>query len=1057
MVTVLVTLLLIPALLVTGTGVDLATMFSARAAVRNGNELALNAVLSDYDQLLRDLYGLFAVTKDDAELQAMVNRYISLTLFGEDNRSEGRIIYNNISINAEINPVDDANLMNQAILRRQIEEYVRLRAPLFMIEEVLDSLEKFTRFLPDLYATILKLEIVEQLGLLQSLQQQLYYRMFYHERYLWPTDMPVYEGVPLTLADIEDWIANADKNGLEVTHAALITADLSQLGVQLNNLNNMKNTFFNQQDAYETAVERFNNILDNPPSNNASDAVWDAWFSRLNSAQNTMDNARNAMNNTRDTFYQQRDRISEGVGSTAEALSRQTIAAVERGGSHSFGSWTRDRQNQIEVERSEVPGVLGWIVRIGGAITDFTNPFYWVAEFENQRVSRRGEPTCVEAFLDNLVQMETLFPLIERLAEGILEDMDNLERHLIANASSAMREGLIKQLEAIRPSIDIVDIRNQYNAIVNFIDGYFLSYAAYLANPDIRVNDSIMTPEQLRNIIQSANLYTQANSAEFNALRQANIVEAVPYSASDRQANPFMGFTDDDASFEFFIDMYNRFGDETYFMRSLMDFADNIGVFFSSFTSGIIGMIQDLTSGLEMRGRGAPYIPRDIYVQLMGGGTGMEILVGFQDAMSMLDSSLWTMVRTTITTLRSVRAIFGIFLEEDGILNQLSLVSYATGMFSSFTTQSEKSFAGNNFHPNVNYLLGWEQEYLLIGDRRESVNLDAFNSMLFATRFVFNFISSFVVPTVSGMVAGDFTQITRIIFVLMETYVDIFRLRSGNSVPIVKVLDQHWIFGNPKAMGAAVANTRNALILGTVNSAIEGLLGVRYSSLNTTQKLKTLNAENIYKNGILYIGIARTVSHRGLAGTHSDIVRELENLLSAGNVADNILTWTTNFDPTFNTAVEENAIGNKINKILSGDSSKASDAMAEKIANDVLGVMTSFVSAYYHDYLSVFLFFVPSSVLVDRMQHLITLNMTNTVQNSASPEPPRPTLGMARPPALSLDIEGLFDLSQAHTAFTLETEADLHLLFLSSFIAQGRANNVPGGVITFETVSNRGY
>ena len=40
-VTVLVTLLLIPALLVTGTGVDIATMFAARSVVRNSNELAL--------------------------------------------------------------------------------------------------------------------------------------------------------------------------------------------------------------------------------------------------------------------------------------------------------------------------------------------------------------------------------------------------------------------------------------------------------------------------------------------------------------------------------------------------------------------------------------------------------------------------------------------------------------------------------------------------------------------------------------------------------------------------------------------------------------------------------------------------------------------------------------------------------------------------------------------------------------------------------------------------------------------------------------------------------
>ena len=85
--------------------------------------------------------------------------------------------------------------------------------------------------------------------------------------------------------------------------------------------------------------------------------------------------------------------------------------------------------------------------------------------------------------------------------------------------------------------------------------------------------------------------------------------------------------------------------------------------------------------------------------------------------------------------------------------------------------------------------------------------------------------------------------------------------------------------------------------------------------------------------------------------------------------------------------------------------------------------------------------------------------MTNTVQNANSPVPPRPTLPILghRPAPPSLDANEMFNLSQAHTAFTLEAEVDLDLLFLSGFIAQGRAGNVSSGTLTFNTVSNRGY
>ena len=143
-VTVFVTLLLIPAILISGTAVDLARIHTARSIVQDANGLAANSVLSQYNALLNDLYGLFGVAKNDPVLAELLDEYIRVSVFGEMHQdiSMGtlQLFYgSNISIE-EIYFTDDKNLRNTDVLRRQIEEYMKFRAPVIIIKEVLDLL-----------------------------------------------------------------------------------------------------------------------------------------------------------------------------------------------------------------------------------------------------------------------------------------------------------------------------------------------------------------------------------------------------------------------------------------------------------------------------------------------------------------------------------------------------------------------------------------------------------------------------------------------------------------------------------------------------------------------------------------------------------------------------------------------------------------------------------------------------------------------------------------------------------------------------------------------------
>ena len=143
-VTVFITLLLIPAMLISGTAVDLARIHTARSIVQDANQLAANSVLTQYDALLHDLYGLFGVMADDPVLAEMINEYIEIAVFGGDWYDKGigtlQLFYGCNLQPAELAPAPNKNLRNEDVLRRQIEDYMKFRGPVIIVKEFLDAL-----------------------------------------------------------------------------------------------------------------------------------------------------------------------------------------------------------------------------------------------------------------------------------------------------------------------------------------------------------------------------------------------------------------------------------------------------------------------------------------------------------------------------------------------------------------------------------------------------------------------------------------------------------------------------------------------------------------------------------------------------------------------------------------------------------------------------------------------------------------------------------------------------------------------------------------------------
>lgn len=176
-VTVFVTLLLIPAILISGTAVDTARIYGARSVLHDANQLAANSALASYDALLQDMYGLYGYLHSDQDLAAMVDEYIQVAVFG-DNPPSGmgtfQLFYGSNLQPGKIQPIANQNLGNPAVLRRQIEEYVKFRAPVIIADRILDMLDKFEKTGADTKAIEKKLEIEEGIEKLDNIYEKLY-------------------------------------------------------------------------------------------------------------------------------------------------------------------------------------------------------------------------------------------------------------------------------------------------------------------------------------------------------------------------------------------------------------------------------------------------------------------------------------------------------------------------------------------------------------------------------------------------------------------------------------------------------------------------------------------------------------------------------------------------------------------------------------------------------------------------------------------------------------------------------------------------------------------
>jgi len=1090
-VNVFVTLMLIPAILVTGTAVDLTSVYAAKAYLKDAEQLAANSLLADYDKLLRDIYALYAVTEDDEEMTAVVNAYLAATLFGElykpnatGTGSRGRILFNSVNAESKVEAADQANLRNTHVLRRQIEDYVKFRAPEYVIENILDSIEKFTKFLPDMWAIILKLLLDQSMAQLMELYEQFYYSVWLHDLYL--HELCIETGSAPSPSSMKD------PAGLEVSLADETSEKIAGLHIELTLISGWKQT-------YEYAV---------------------LWYQAAAAAEDEagMEEARKLMEQAIDNFNRCKANAQSQVNGAAETAAKQGEQILKELGSSQMPtvSGLAVLVNNIKgYAVSHVPGgnflemLTNVIFPVQGAlnaILEFTTAMQkQKLSGSNAYYSKNGwvwGGSYVKPYIQNIHDIGLLIPVIEAQAKLVDELLKQLEAHL-PSCSSALRgteknPGLQQQLEQYKQYTRPEDIHPQYNVIKSGVTdnsggAYFYRLGMYLNDPDAELsNGNIYKLSQIKTAVDSVNITDEGNPALFDEVALSSApVKIRPYFKTIT-AGRYIYFTDSETVSDLFMLLYESHGGDSYFSFVLEKFK----TFLEIFGTNLVKEFKNMTKGFRYDPDGAS-MSKEVHAALVSqsGGTRydtktpLDVMAHLGEHGLNLTNNPITTITNTVSALLDFVHIFTDLIpsfKDEGvdILNKMPIVAYNIHMFSCYTTKDGggDSYSGYPYSTATNNMFGSEQEYLIFGHYDSAPwvsavftyipgfsslaasgaerNVKAAAGMIFSIRFVFNFISSFIVQGVNKFCMAVEAEtaglgiIVRIGLVYGETLLDVFRLRGGSKVAIVKILDSQWTVGNLEGMAKKLGSELTSMVFKLIDILAKsvGQTELKYSYL------KSLDSEEIY-------GSAQTLQVLTLYATRKNGKSPNEEKKAIMNVfmdgfKEGAESWVKKADLN-QQSIDKAAEGFKSNFVVTdamdrwnrlenGEEAKVlQDDIKDAVKSGLGDLYKELFGKTYSDYLAIFMsyqMFWMSETMLARTGDLITLNMAHIKEKVGAGN------------AVGTDAVKRHDLRKAHTAFNFETTANIKLVFLSMPFARKGVNGItPPTELEIIVRDKRGY
>lgn len=172
-ISLLMVAILLPTMLLSGLMVDLSRYNMAKAMISSAGDLTMNAALADYDGILQDVYGLFAVSQTDDDLFNNLSKYFQTTLvskgvvseadsedyvktlldnvfsymaLGENNEAKITNLFDmEVKTDSPVSGAAGSTLENPNILKKQIVEYMKYRAPINCAMSFFSGLSALTK------------------------------------------------------------------------------------------------------------------------------------------------------------------------------------------------------------------------------------------------------------------------------------------------------------------------------------------------------------------------------------------------------------------------------------------------------------------------------------------------------------------------------------------------------------------------------------------------------------------------------------------------------------------------------------------------------------------------------------------------------------------------------------------------------------------------------------------------------------------------------------------------------------------------------------------------
>lgn len=194
-------IILLPTTLLAGILIDVANRHMSKAMVESAGELAASSVLANYDSVLEDVYGLFAVSQDYKDLEANVKRYIADTLTASgiiaDVSSGSELIdtvqntvnealdkvkaedINDSFINVKLSDVkaagmDNSSLAQTAVMKNQIVEFMKYRGVQVVTQDLLSTINQFKSLDSKSEVANAQMDVNEELADLSDVAQAFY-------------------------------------------------------------------------------------------------------------------------------------------------------------------------------------------------------------------------------------------------------------------------------------------------------------------------------------------------------------------------------------------------------------------------------------------------------------------------------------------------------------------------------------------------------------------------------------------------------------------------------------------------------------------------------------------------------------------------------------------------------------------------------------------------------------------------------------------------------------------------------------------------------------------